>query len=89
MNDLGKTIAICVMFLSMTTLFVLRGPLGRALADRLAGRSGAGSTPETERLLSEVDSLKERVAELEERLDFAERMLARQRDAERIGPGGV
>ena len=37
---------------------------------------GAGGNPELER----------RVSELEERLDFAERMLAKQRDPERLGP---
>ncbi len=36
--------------------------------------------------LGELDQLKQRVAELEERLDFAERMLASQREAQRLGP---
>ncbi|HKV70053.1 MAG TPA: hypothetical protein VFD85_01945 [Gemmatimonadales bacterium] len=38
--------------------------------------AGSGDTAELER----------RLAELEERLDFAERMLAKQKDAERLGP---
>ena len=45
--------------------------------------------PETEDLqarLAEVDQLKQRVAELEERVDFAERLLARQREGERLQP---
>ena len=33
-----------------------------------------------------LDDLQRRVAELEERLDFAERLLARQREAERVLP---
>jgi Tfp pilus assembly protein PilO len=36
--------------------------------------------------LIELDQLKQRVNELEERLDFAERMLTSQRDAQRLGP---
>ena len=36
--------------------------------------------------LVELDQLKQRVGDLEERLDFAERMLAAQRDAQRLGP---
>lgn len=36
--------------------------------------------------LLEIDQLKQRVTELEERLDFAERMLASQRDAQRLAP---
>lgn len=37
--------------------------------------------------LAEFDQLAQRVAELEERLDFAERLLAQQREGERLGPG--
>jgi hypothetical protein len=33
-----------------------------------------------------TDDLQRRVAELEERVDFAERLLAKQRDAERLSP---
>lgn len=61
-------------------------PLARALARRLEGR-GAGNE-----LLQQVDELRERVrdleasqhrvAELEERLDFTERLLAQRRDVE-------
>ena len=36
--------------------------------------------------LDELDDLKQRVLELEERVDFAERMLAKQRDAEPLPP---
>lgn len=43
---------------------------------------------ETQRQLGSGDTaeLERRVAELEERLDFAERMLAKQRDPDRLGP---
>ncbi len=36
--------------------------------------------------LAELDELKRHVAELEERVDFAERLLARQREGERLQP---
>jgi len=36
--------------------------------------------------LAELDEVKHRLGELEERVDFAERLLAKQRDAERLGP---
>jgi hypothetical protein len=36
--------------------------------------------------LAQDDGVTARLAELEERLDFVERMLAKQRDAERISP---
>lgn len=41
---------------------------------------------EMQRRLAELDDLKQRLGELEERVDFAERLLARQREAERLGP---
>ena len=36
--------------------------------------------------LGELDQLKERVGELEERVDFAERLLGKQREGQRLGP---
>jgi hypothetical protein len=41
---------------------------------------------ELERRVGELEARQQRVAELEERLDFAERLLAQQRDAPRVGP---
>jgi hypothetical protein len=35
--------------------------------------------------LGELDQLQERIGELEERVDFAERILAKQREGERLG----
>jgi hypothetical protein len=63
---------------------------------RVMAQRSAGSGAEVEMLRREVDMLRadlevagalgERVAEMEERLDFAERLLA-QRDAPRLGQG--
>ncbi len=36
--------------------------------------------------LAELDDVKRRLGELEERVDFAERLLAKQREPERLGP---
>ena len=36
--------------------------------------------------LAELNEVKQRLGELEERVDFAERLLARQREADRLGP---
>jgi hypothetical protein len=57
-------------------------------------RAGRSAPPEplgdalnaVQRRLGELDTVQTRLAELEERLDFAERLLAQQRDAERIAP---
>ena len=36
--------------------------------------------------LAELDEVKRRLGELEERVDFAERLLAKQREPDRLGP---
>ena len=55
------------------TLFLLSvSPVGRAVADRLRGQAPSGGDPE---LLAEVDALRQELAELQERVDFAERVL--------------
>src|SRR5438128_2964135 len=36
--------------------------------------------------LGELDQLRQRISELEERVDFAERLLAKQREGQRLGP---
>ena len=36
--------------------------------------------------LGELDQLKERLGELEERVDFTERLLTKQREGQRLGP---
>ncbi|MDX2192571.1 MAG: hypothetical protein NW201_04390 [Gemmatimonadales bacterium] len=65
--------------------WVLRGPLGDALVARIAGRrDGPAGLPEA--YAAELDELRGRVGELEERLDFAERLLAERRDTPGIGP---
>lgn len=58
------------------TLFLLSiSPVGRALADRLRGRVEPAHDPE---LAAEVEALRQEVAELHERVDFAERLLSSQ-----------
>lgn len=75
-----------VLFASIAAVIILRGPVGRALAERIAGRRGRDADA-SEPLLAEVEELRRRLGELEERLDFTERLLARHRDAERLPPG--
>jgi hypothetical protein len=62
--------------------FVLRGPLGKALAARISGElpDATGPAELPEELYAELDELRTRVAELEERQDFSERLLARREE---------
>ena len=54
----------------------VRSPVARAFADRLAGRAGPEALEVPQELYAELDELRSRVLELEERQDFAERMLS-------------
>ena len=66
------------------TLFLLSiSPVGKALADRLRGNVSPAQDPE---LLAEVEALRQEVAELQERVDFTERMLSSQERRE-LGKG--
>lgn len=71
------------------TLFLLSvSPVGRAIADRIRAK-GALPAPPDPALLAEVEQLRAEVAELHERMDFAERLLARPREPESAPGGGA
>lgn len=61
------------------------GPVAEAMGDRIRGRRTAAADPA---LTAEIEQLRDRLAEAEERLDFAERLLA-SRDHPEPLPGGV
>jgi len=66
----------------------LKGPVGKALAERIhSGTMAAGEVPPE--LLEEMDDMRNRMVELEERVDFTERLLARHRadDPAALPPG--
>ncbi len=65
---------------------VLRGPLGQALARQIEGtRADVGAVEEaTAPILAQLEEIRGRMAELEERVDFAERLLAQRREAGRL-----
>ncbi|HEX7336925.1 MAG TPA: hypothetical protein VF252_06930 [Gemmatimonadales bacterium] len=80
-------LAITLIFGGGTLFLLSISPVGRALADRLrAGHVAPAADPE---LLAEVDALRQEVAELHERVDFAERVLLKNHDRKEIGTGGT
>lgn len=82
----GEDFAIpAILVLGIGGTIVLKGPLGKALAKRIEG--GAEPRLDLEPLLHELDETRARMVELEERMDFTERLLARDREAERLPPG--
>lgn len=81
----SPVIPMSIFFLSFAAIFILRGPLGRALAERIAGGRGRAEDVEVRELRDDVEELRRQLGEVQERLDFAERLLTRQQEAERLG----
>lgn len=80
--NLGLGFAIPVGIVALVAAAVIaRGPLGKALARRLEGGSAQGDPDATMHALEEMRG---RMAELEERVDFAERLLAQSREPDRL-----
>ncbi len=86
--------ALSILVISVSFAFVaykLLMPLVRAFAARIENRGGnpmlEQRVGELQQQLSEADGLQHRVAELEERLDFAERLLAQREDPARLPDG--
>jgi hypothetical protein len=79
-------LAIIFIFGGGTLFLLATSPIGKAIAERIRS-SGPAPAPDPE-LLAEVDSLRHDVAELAERLDFAERLLTSKREGVQQLPGG-
>ena len=90
-GDFAPVLVMMVLTISVAAVAILRGPLGKAWARRIEGASGqvdAHLFPVVEELqgrVAELESRVQRMHELEERLDFTERLLAQQREQPRIG----
>jgi hypothetical protein len=68
--------------------WVLR-PIAAALAKRISGehRPPATDAGEREQILAELQDLRHEVGELAERVDFTERLLAREREGAKLERG--
>jgi hypothetical protein len=82
--DMEGLFAITFLFGGGTLVLLSFSPVGRALAERLRGRAQAVQDPE---LLADVDALRQEVAELHERVDFAERILLQNPERKEMGQG--
>ncbi|HET9294451.1 MAG TPA: hypothetical protein VFO06_09170 [Gemmatimonadales bacterium] len=84
-GDIAPVFLTTALALIAGVTFILRGPVGKALARRLEGHQPPEDrSSEIAGRLAQVDELSHRVAELEERLDFAERLLARSREPNQL-----
>ena len=63
-------------------------PMGKAYAERLRAQTKREVDPgDREELLATVEELRREVAELAERVDFTERLLAQKQESEKLPPG--
>ncbi|HVH08441.1 MAG TPA: hypothetical protein VM736_01465 [Gemmatimonadales bacterium] len=87
-------LAIVFIFGGLTCFLLSISPIGRAVAERIRSK---GTSPDAgalrtelaeqrEALEQELDGVRRELTELTERVDFAERLLAKQREPDRLVP---
>ena len=85
--DMEGILAITFIFGGGTAFLLAISPIGRAIAERIRAH---GAVPmQDPELLAEVDALRRDVLELQERVDFTERLLAQTQERQQVGRGGV
>lgn len=82
--NVGDAVAAAFFF---TGLFLVLRPLAAALAKRIGGEVRPPQVDEATQ--TELQRLRDDVDQLAERLDFAERLLAQQREMPRMRQGGA
>jgi hypothetical protein len=84
--DMEGVLAVTFIFGGGTAFLLAISPIGRAIAERIRAH---GAVPmQDPELLAEVDALRRDVSELQERVDFAERLLAQSQERQQVGKGG-
>lgn len=84
--DIEAILAITFIFGGGSVYLLAISPIGRAIADRIRGR-GVGSDQRVrmlqenqDALLDEMEGVRSELADVQERLDFAERLLTKGRE---------
>ena len=75
-------LAIILIFGGGAATLIAYSPVGKAIGDRIRGKGLVVQDPE---VIEDLNQLRGEVAEMHERLDFAERLLAERNDAGQIG----
>jgi hypothetical protein len=80
--DVEGLLAILLIFGGGTLFLLAMSPVGKALAERIRYGGKALAPPEPDHAVyDELDRLRTDVAELQERVDFTERLLAKTTSA--------
>jgi hypothetical protein len=90
LNDGGPPIILFIVIAALTATVLILWPIMRAFGRRLEGKVNVdpalrADVDHLHARLGEVDSLQARVMELEERVDFTERLLAQSQQPSRLG----
>jgi hypothetical protein len=92
MEELIPLAAVILIFGGGAAVLLSITPVGKAIAARIAGKKApldedtAATIGELQREVDELRQVETHVAELGERVDFLERLVAQQREAERLPP---
>lgn len=88
-----EDILALVLIFGGGSLFLLAiSPIGRAIADRIRSKAPAPTEDlqrvhETQQaILDDLEAVRQELGEVQERLDFTERLLAQHREAGRLPP---
>ena len=85
--DIEGVLAITFIFGGGSVFLLAISPIGRAIADRIRGKGAISDQrvrmlqENQDALLDEMDSVRTELADLQERLDFTERLLTRGRES--------
>lgn len=75
-------LAITFIFGGGTLFLLALSPVGKALADRIRHGRSHGTVEADPGVLAELEQLRSDVTDLQERVDFAERLLAEKKAAQ-------
>lgn len=78
-------LALLLIFGGGTLVAISFSPVGRAIAERIRGRADSQPDPA---VYEELERLRSEMSELHERVDFAERLLAKGREREHLPGAG-
>jgi hypothetical protein len=85
-------IAVAGFFTTVIVALVSFGPIGKAIAANIhrrgVGNPGAEVLEQVDTLENRIESLQQQVAELAERQDFTERLVAKGKEPGALGSGG-
>jgi Tfp pilus assembly protein PilO len=85
----GPPLVLMIVLAALAAATIILWPIMRAFGRRVEGKGVAdpamrSDIEQLQARIGEVDALQARVAELEERVDFAERLLAQNREPDRL-----